>query len=303
VTHDHIWQQIRHLLAGTSERVVLVAPFIKKDMFKAALDAVPPGVEDIRCVTRWSVAEVAAGVSDPEIAEIAAADGRPRIDLCHNLHAKLYIADNHCLVGSANLTDKATGRIPTANIELLLSVDTAHPEVQRTLDAIESLCVEASVDLARQIRAQAELMCSDEDAPQVLVAGQGGIRRGWLPETRNPERLYRVYRGRHRNIGSDVLAGILRDLAHLDIPPGLPEPSFAEAVLAGLRSIPETKQLFEVGKLNLEDVKTQLINNSTLTEEQAQRSVETLAQWLSYFHDVHLVPVGPWEIRQGREIT
>jgi hypothetical protein len=304
VARDHIWQQITQLLAGASERVVLVAPFIKKDVFKAALDAVPPGVEDIRCVTRWSVAEVAAGVSDPEIAEIAAADGRrPRIDLCHNLHAKLYIADDQCLVGSANLTDKATGRIPTANVELLLSVDTAHPEVQRALDAIEALCVKASVGLARQIRAQAELLRSDEDAPQVLIAGQSTIRQGWLPETRNPERLYRVYRGRHRNIGSDVLAGILRDLAYLDVPPGLSEPTFAEAVLAGLRSIPEMKQLFEIGKLNLEDVKTQLVNNNSLTEEQAQRAVETLAQWLNYFHDVHLVPVGSWEIREGRDIT
>ncbi|TMR04368.1 hypothetical protein ETD83_08390 [Actinomadura soli] len=303
MAHDHVWEQIKHLLAGASERVVLVAPFIKKEVFKAALDIVPPDVRDIRCVTRWSVAEVAAGVSDPEIAEIAAADGRPRIDLCHNLHAKLYIVDDRCLVGSANLTDMATGRISIANIELLLSVDTTHSEVRRTLDAIESLCVEASVDLARQIRAQAELMRSDEDAPQVLVAGQGGVKRGWLPETRNPQRLYGVYRGRHHNIGSDVLAGVLRDLTHLDIPPGLPEPAFAQAVLAGLRSIPEIKQLFDVGRLNLEDVKRQVSNNDGMTEEQAQRAVETLAQWLNHFYDVHLVPVGPWEIREGREIT
>ncbi|MGI5205823.1 phospholipase D family protein [Spirillospora sp. CA-108201] len=290
------------MLAGASERVILVAPFIKKDVFEAALEAVPSSVEDVRCVTRWSVAEVAAGVSDPEIAEIAAADGRSRIDLCHNLHAKLYIADNHCLVGSANLTAKAVGRNPAANVELLLRVGTEHPEVQRTLDLIATSCVRASVSLAQQIRAQADLMRRDEDAPQVLVAGQASIPQEWLPETRNPERLYNVYRGLHRNIGRDVLAGVVRDLAHLDISPGLPEPAFAEAVLAGLRSISLTRQLFEIGRLNLEEVKAELVDERSMSSEQAQRAVETLAQWLNYFHNVHLVPVGAWEIREGREI-
>jgi hypothetical protein len=249
------------------------------------------------------VPEVAAGVSDPEIAEIAEADGRPHILLCHNLHAKLYIADDRCLIGSANLTGRATGRVPDANIELLLEADTTHPEVQRVLDAIGTTSLPASIDLARQIREQADLLRADEDAPQVLVAGEGPTRARWLPETRNPERLYRVYSGRYRNIGTDVLAGVLRDLAHLDVPPGLAEQAFGEAVLAGLRSMPEIRRLFEVGTLNLDDAKRDLAATGACTEEQAQRAVETIAQWLNYFDEVHLVPVGPWEIRQGREIT
>ncbi|MFD1661422.1 phospholipase D family protein [Streptomyces caeni] len=303
MANDHIWQQIAQLLEGASERVVLVAPFIKREVLRASLSAIPRRVEEIQCVTRWSVAEVAAGVSDPEIAEIAEADGRARVLLCHNLHAKLYVADDRCLVGSANLTGRATGRVPDANIELLLEVDAAHPEVQRVLDAIGNTSVPASVDLARQIREQADLLRADEDAPQVLVAGQGPTRARWLPETRNPERLYRVYNGRYRNIGTDVLAGVLRDLAYLDVPPGLSEQAFGEAVLAGLRSMPEIRRLFEVGTLNMDEAKRDLAAGGACTEEQAQRAVETIAQWLNYFDEVHLVPVGPWEIRQGREIT
>ncbi|MFE2426841.1 phospholipase D family protein [Streptomyces sp. NPDC059373] len=303
MANDHIWHQIERLLEGATQHVVLVAPFIKKEVFRAALDVIPPSVEEIRCVTRWSVAEVAAGVSDPEIAEIAEADGRARIVLSHNLHAKLYIADHRCLVGSANLTGRATGRVPDANIELLLETDAAHPEVQRVLEAIGANSVPASVDLARQIREQADLLRTDEDAPKVLVAGQDQIPVHWLPETRNPERLYRVYSGRHRNVGGHVLAGVLRDLAHLDVPPGLSEQAFGKAVLAGLRSMPEIRRLFEVGALNMDDAKAELAAGGACTEEQAQRAVETIAQWLNYFDEVHLVPVGPWEIRQGREIT
>lgn len=303
MTRDHIWQQIEQLLAGAAREAILVAPFIKKETFQAALAAVPATVQHIRCVTRWSVAEVAAGVSDPEIAELAEADGRASITLCHNLHAKLYAADGRCLVGSANLTGKATGRGPTPNLELLLEADVAHPEVRRLLDAIKVAGVPGTVQLARQIRAQADLVRADEDSPQMLVIGESDTQARWLPETRNPERLYRVYNGRHRNIASDVLAGVLRDLMHLDIPPGLPEQDFGAAVLTRLRSLPELRALAENGSLNLDDAKRGLIGSGVNTADQAQRTVETIAKWLNYFDEVYLVPVGPWEIRQGKEIT
>ncbi len=303
MTADHVWRQIEHLLATATERVVLVAPFIKKEVFQAALDVVPAEVEVITCVTRWSVPEVAAGVSDPEIADLAQQDGRASIRLCHNLHAKLYVADDRCLVGSANLTGKATGRVPAANVELLIETDTTHPEVQRVLAVLEANAVPGTVELAEQIREQASLMRSDEDSPRVVVPGQDEQPARWLPETRNPERLYRVYNGRHRHIGSDVLAGVLRDLAYLDIGPGLNEQAFGSEVLARLRSMPELRALTEAGRMNLADAQTALLASGELTTEQAQRAVETIAAWLHYFDDVHFVPTGPWEIRQGKELT
>ncbi|MFH9988184.1 phospholipase D family protein [Streptomyces luteogriseus] len=302
MTRDHVWQQIEQLLHGATREVLLVAPFIKKETFQAVLAAVPATVERVQCVTRWSVAEVAAGVSDPEIAELAEADGRVEISLCHNLHAKLYTADDRCLVGSANLTGKATGRVPATNIELLIEAELAHPEVRRVLDAIDLAAVPGTVELARQIREQADLVRDDEDAPQMLVIGESETAARWLPETRNPERLYRVYNGRHRNVASDVLAGVLRDLVHMDIPPGLSEQDFGAEVLSRLCSLPEVRTLAENGILNLDEAKRALMDGGLHTPDQAQRAVETIAKWLSYFDEVYLVPVGPWEIRQGKEI-
>ncbi|QUI33010.1 phospholipase D family protein [Streptomyces alfalfae] len=302
MTRDHVWRQVERLLLGATREVLLVAPFIKQETFQAALAAVPDSVGRIHCVTRWSVVEVAAGVSDPEIAELAEADGRVRISLCHNLHAKLYAADARCLVGSANLTGKATGRVPAPNIELLIEAELAHPEVCRVLAAIDEVSVPGTVQLARQIREQADLLRGDEDAPQLLVVGETEAHSRWLPETRNPERLYRVYNGQHGNISSDVLAGVLRDLVHMDIPPGLSEQDFGASVLHRLRSLTEVRTLNESGALNLDDAKRALIADGLHTPDQAQRAVETIAKWLSYFDEVYLVPVGPWEIRQGKEI-
>ncbi|MET8033250.1 phospholipase D family protein [Streptomyces sp. NPDC005345] len=299
---DHVWQQIEQVLARASQRAILAAPFIKKEVFEAALAAIPSHVQDIQCVTRWSVAEVAAGVSDPEIADLAAADGRVCITLCHNLHAKLYAADGVCLIGSANLTGKATGRAPDSNIELLIETSTAHPEVQRLLRVIEDTGVPGTVDLAHQIREQADLFQADEEAPRVLVAGHAERLIPWLPETRNPTRLYGVYNGRHGKIGRDVLAGILRDLAALDVAPGLSERAFGNAVLSRLRGIPEVKRLVEAGRLNMDDVQRELMGSVGCTAEQARRSTETIAEWLRYFDEIHLVPIGPWEIRQGRQV-
>ncbi|MEU8342354.1 phospholipase D family protein [Spirillospora sp. NPDC048832] len=302
MTHDHIWQQLQGLLRSASRRVILITPFIKQDVFQAALDAIPSHVTDIDCVTRWSVAEIAAGVSDPEIAEIAADDDRTHVQLCHNLHAKLYIADERCLVGSANLTATATGRVTDANLELLLETEVSHPEVRRILNAIDGDAVSATPELAKLLREQAELLKADQEAPRIVIPGQGPRTTRWLPETRRPQRLYRVYCGRHHTIGRDVLAGVLRDLAQLDLPPGLSETEFATAVRARLRELPEVHKLTDAGALSLAEATEELAADGTFTHEQAQRAVENLGEWLQHFDEVHFVATGPWEIRQGKII-
>lgn len=303
MTSDHVWRQISDLLAPARGRVALIAPFIKKEVFRAALAAITSPDVEILCVTRWSVLEVAAGVSDPEIAELAAQDGRVTILLCHDLHAKLYLADDRCLVGSANLTAKATGRRHPKNLELLIEAPTSHPEVQRLLEQIDGDGVPASLNLARQIREQAELLKQDEDRPAlILVTGDADQQRtAWRPETRSPNRLYRVYRGAKHDYVSEILAGVIRDLAHLDVPPGLDEQAFSKAVRARLYEMPEVGQLVTEGRLSMADLQQQLLDADECTTPQAQRAAENIGEWLKYFGEVRVVPTGPWEIRQGRE--
>lgn len=304
MTDDHIWRQIEGLLSTARGRVVLVAPFIKKSVFKAALDAVTTADADILCVTRWSVLEVAAGVSDPEIADLAEHDGRVTILLCHDLHAKLYLADDRCLIGSANLTAKATGRSQPKNAELLLEAPVSHPEVQQLLQHIQAKGIPASSELARQIRAQADLLQEDEDRPEVILVtdevNQNRVR--WRPETRSPNRLYRVYRGAKHDYVTEILAGVVRDLAYLDVPPGLDEQDFSAEVLRRLYELPEVGQLVAEKRLNMNDLQQQIMEADSCTETVAQRAAENIGEWLKYFDEVRVVPTGPWELRYGREL-
>lgn len=304
MTADHVWRQLEGLLASARGRVALVAPFIKKDVFKAALDAVTATDAEILCVTRWSILEVAAGVSDPEIADIAEQDRRVSILLCHNLHAKLYLADDRCLVGSANLTGKATGRTQPKNVELLLEVPESHPEVQLLLQHVDATGIPATTELAHQIREQADLLMEDEDCPELIVVTDetDQDRARWRPETRSPSRLYRVYRGAKHDYVSEILAGVVRDLTYLDVPPGLNEQAFSAEVLRRLYEMPEVGHLVTEKRLNMDDLRQQIMEADSCSEALAQRAAENIGEWLKYFDEVRVVPTGPWELRYGREL-
>ncbi|MFC8567381.1 phospholipase D family protein [Streptomyces sp. NPDC057245] len=292
---DHVWQQIADLMGDATEEVVIVAPFVKKAIFEEIIAAVPSSAQKITCVTRWTPAEVAAGVSDPEIIEAAQSDERISIALCPSLHAKLYRADGRCLVGSANLTGKATGRVPNANVELLLEVPIDHPEVQRVLGQINARSTIVTPHTAALVREQAELLRSERVTPP----SADEAAPYWFPETRRPENVYALYSGRQR-FTSLVEAGIVRDLAMLDVPAGLSEDSFNAEVEARLHAIPELGQLTAEQRLSNVELQRAITERTGDTEEQARRTTETLAVWLQHFGRYY-TEVGSWELRPGVE--
>lgn len=296
---------MHELISSARERVVLVAPFIKKEVFASVVNALEERNIELLCVTRWAVLEVAAGVSDPEIAELAELDHRVTIMLCHDLHAKLYVADKRCLVGSANLTGRAMGRRMPANLELLVEVSVDNPEVQFVLGQIQRTGIIADVDMARRIRDQANRLVNDEDRPDIVsvMDETGSTRAQWRPITRLPLQLYRVYRGARYDYPKEILAGVARDLAYLNIQPGLSEASFSDAVRSRLYELPEVAALATQGSLNLADLQRAIMAADGCDDETAQRAAENIAEWLSYFDEVHIVPTGSWEIRQGRRLT
>ncbi|MEV5329011.1 phospholipase D family protein [Nonomuraea sp. NPDC052634] len=295
----HIWRQIEELMMGAYGRVTLVAPFIKREVLIAALSAVPASVESIECTTRWVPEEVAAGVSDPEIIELAENDKRLRIALCPSLHAKLYLADERCLIGSANLTGKATGRVTNPNIEILIEASAAHPEVGRVLAEIEACAIEATPHMAALVRRQAELL--KEHRPTASDQLREEARQGWYPVTRRPEAVYLYYSGRAR-FGRSVETAILRDLAFLGVPVGLTEAEFSDWVESRLREIPALRALVEGDRLTNVELQHALQDQAGLTDEQAKRATETIAAWLRHFGRFY-TDVGTWEIRHGRELS
>ncbi|MDX2966563.1 phospholipase D family protein [Streptomyces acidiscabies] len=294
---DHVWQQIADLMKRATTRVILVAPFVKKAVFEETLASVPTSVEKIECVTRWTPAEVAAGVSDPEIIEAAERDERVQISLCPPLHAKIYVADDRCLVGSANLTGKATGRVPNANVELLLDAPVTHPEVQRVLSQINARSTAATPLVAALVRQQAELLKEERITPPA----EGEPASLWYPETRRPENVFALYSGRTR-FTSPVEAGIIQDLAMLDVPAGLAEHDFNSAVEVRLHAIPELHKLLVGERLGNIELQKAIVDRTGEPEDQARRTTETLAAWLQHFGRYY-TEVGSWELRPGREHT
>lgn len=299
---DGIWRQIEVLLEGARSRVVLVAPFIKVPIFRAALAAIPSEVTDVKCITRWSAEEVAAGVSDPEIFDAAGADGRPTLLLCHSLHAKLYVSDGRCLVGSANLTGKATGKAQPANIELLVEADADHVEVAALLRQLLAESTPATPEIAASVRAQAKLLVANHLAP-ILVEAENDATARWYPATRAPERLYRVYLGDPSGCPAAVLEGALGDLAHLDLPPGLDMKQFDAAVLQRVYSFPEVAPLIGSGRISSVELEAALLANGAGTAVDAAERALTLTRWLMFFDaDLRTVPAGPYDIVRGRQL-
>ena len=91
------------MLSGCDATAVIISPYIKTEAFEYLVDSIPAHCQ-LKCVTRWLPKDVAAGVSDPEVFTILEARGNSKMYLVDNLHAKLYIADRKCLVGSSNVT-------------------------------------------------------------------------------------------------------------------------------------------------------------------------------------------------------
>ncbi|MFD8527158.1 phospholipase D family protein [Streptosporangium canum] len=295
---DHVWRQIEELICRASRHVTLVAPFIKKPIFETVVTLVPASVERIHCVTRWTPAEVATGVSDPEIIELTMRDKRIHVSLCPPLHAKIYVADDRCLIGSANLTGKATGRVTHANFELLVETATAHPEVQRVLGQVRAAATDATAHLATLVRKQAQFLQANASTPSTEREAFPAPR--WYPATRRPENLYTLYSGRG-TFASAVETGILQDLALLNIPIGLGETEFNTAVRTQLNGMPELQKLQTGESLSSVELENAIAKHAGVSNALARRRTENIAAWLQHF-DRYYTEVGMWKLRKGHEL-
>lgn len=111
--------ELSKLCTEADRELLLVAPFIKASVLERLLDKISSDVT-LKCITRWFPEEIVTGVSDLEVWNLIQNRPNSSLWLRSDLHAKYYRADNHCLVGSANLTGKALGWSDCPNLELLV---------------------------------------------------------------------------------------------------------------------------------------------------------------------------------------
>lgn len=275
-------EQVRELFRTSSEKAFIIAPFIKVDALKRIIEVIPQEVF-IRCVTRWLPSEIASGVSDPEIIHLLEERGNYSISLVDKLHAKIYIADERCLTGSANVTQFGLGEADGGNnIEILVETTINDKNVSDTLHAISLVERPANLLDAEKVRRLAENLKPTSEK----------LNDYWFPKSRKAERAYELYNSQPVGYVSKVDQILLNDIAGANLEPGLNKEEFSFAIQKLLSEIPLAKSLLNGEKdmvLTQSDASPfiSIDSNSEFTKHDLWQS---FVSWMSYyFSDVLII--------------
>ena len=288
---------ILELLRTECNEYLICAPFIKVGPLKALLSCIS-NTEDalVTVYTRWFTAEVAAGVTDLEVFELCA--GRPgtTLYLVDSLHAKLYRAGEHCLVGSANVTDTALGWVYPSNTELILEASSKDAQI---------VSLENRLKIERRVASAAErdeiLLNVAEfgtiDFPDARNALEDHrVTNRWLPRCRKPELVFRIYQSAplpNELEATRLAAG--EDLRYLNPPEGLSKEQFENAVRAQLRTLPIFQELLTLVKKDelRNGIGRQLLDKNyavRASDAESERYWSNIREWLIYFFGFRAEP-------------
>ena len=279
-------ERIRVLLAGAKHQVLLCAPFIKARVLQTILSVVPELVP-VQVVTRWKAAEVAAGISDLDTLLVTSERPKTKLTLLDDLHAKIYLADDQCLVGSANLTASALGWSERSNVELLVPAQPTDPDVARLLGRLES-AVPATALIRSAIEskiATSQLSALDEAREMIDDGSNRGL--SWLPRCAAPDKLYEMY----RNPATTVVVESTKsdgkaDLQDLQIQCGLSSTVFRKAVQNTLLLMPAFCRIIEEVPQGLTDARGVMRVKEfrpDLERHDVERQWRIVRDWISVF--------------------
>lgn len=282
-------------LCQTAEtELILVAPFMKENVVRSLVNELNEDV-NLVCITRWRPEEIKFGVSDLGVWEVINQRANSRLLLMPTLHAKFYRSGENCLIGSANLTNRALGWSKTPNIELLVPID-----LDEFLKIWEIELIDESVEANESIFHQMEKLVeslellsplpiddrSYAEAEEIFEGEQNHNQVNWLPTLRYPDLLFKAYEGRIDDLTTGARISASQDLQQLGIPYGLLEPSFNAVVGAVLLQKPmihrvdnfleEPRRFGEVRNL----LKSSMEPSSPYDPSE---SWQTLMRWLRYF--------------------
>lgn len=235
------------LCRHAQSEIFLAAPFIKQSALKRILSVIPSCITKLTIVTRWTPEEIAAGVSDLEVFDLVCKLPNTQLLLLPGLHAKYYRADDSCLVGSANITDKALGWFSFSNIELLIDQDPNDPRIQTLEAIIQEKSVVASKAIYDALKVQVEHLLQDKQKLQEIITNNN--YSCWLPTCIRPDYLYRIYSQRNlEELLESVVASGKSDLIGLGTFSGMDEAEFKRYVVAILEQSPISQEIFQMSQ-------------------------------------------------------
>lgn len=296
---DIIGENLCKLFSQAEEKIVIVAPFIKRKIIEKLIKNVPT-IIPIHCVTRWRPDEIALGVSDLDVWPLLQQRGNAKLQICYNLHAKYYRADQRCIVGSANVTAAALGFSTRPNLELVVEVPSQHPVLQ----AFEYQLSELAVDVTDQIYDDISIIVeqfkkqmlpnlllptmdlSTAEANDSETVAQTLI---WWPKMRHPSDLYNVYINKVEDLLDDSVRAGRDDLTVLGIPINLTETMFHGYVASLLIQQPLVKHinkyLYQPQRFGAMKEYLRKFFSTLELELKPDATVlwQTLMRWLTYF--------------------
>ena len=282
---------VAELLGGAEHEVMIVAPFMRSAALLRLLDAVLEGVKTT-IVTRWRPLDILAGASDLGVYDIAENRGIPLL-LRHDLHAKLFVADERCLVGSVNVTAAALGWREPPNLELLVAVSRETAEIREFEATILAAAVRATVAERDQLSDLVSRLKEQFGSQRELVAGMEGaipslVPPTWIPRSSNPEELYAVYLRDFDAVSRTALPAMLEDLRSLGLAPGMSAEEFKARVAVAIAQAPVIKRVLllidetgDVTEAELHDLLNPLEAN--LPTGSVADLLVVLQRWLSHF--------------------
>ena len=293
-----IWgTELSKLCAEANQEVLFVAPFIKAYVLKRLLDKISSDV-CLMCITRWFPEEIVAGVSDLEVWSLIQNRPNSSLWLRPDLHAKYYRADNRCLVGSANLTNKALGWSNLPNLELLVPVSANEPTVKSFETELLKACIPVDEDLFEQMSLAVQLL-AEQASNKISTSSRVKISEeitaidhcisvdAWLPTLRNPEDLYIAYCEQIEKLSTASKIAALTDLRALPVVSNLSHKTFKayigtlllqKQIIRKVDNFVKTPQRFGAVKNLLNSLPCSESNNFN-----AERTWQTLMRWLLYF--------------------
>ena len=159
--------------------MIIVSAFVGAKALDSLLDAAKR-VAERRLYVRWDLNDIATGASDWESWDVARSHHVPMY-ACPKLHAKLYIADDKVLIGSANATTPGLSGPSNGNLELLVLEDAEIDPVKEIVLRIQESSVLAN-PLGKDIALRPT---SKNGNTEILI---------WLPKS-DPSRFLRVMAG------------------------------------------------------------------------------------------------------------
>ena len=279
-------EEVVSILENARRDVLIVAPFVRTKALDKLLSHIPDGTQTT-VVTRWRPTDFLMGVADLGVYDATVSKGA-FLYLRYDLHAKLFAADDLCLVGSANVTDTALGWRSPENLELLVAVPRSEPQVARFEERLLEGAICATAALRDRLAALLEnYRGSRLPVPELEPDMSGQLPPDWVPLIRNPEEFFSAYNG-SVDVSRAALQAMRKDLNQIGVPPGMNELLFREWIAAAVSQTPLIQTVVfhieQKGEVTESDIAAFLrsfdIDSSVFRPREV---LENLERWLTCF--------------------